>query len=452
MRPSAPLLRRAQVADSVCKHFAHVPGLAEDLRVVEAERAKAGASMSLVAFQVGRLSRDGAVVGEAVGLDDEAELGPVKVDAVAAEAMLAGRPGKAGGEGDRQEAALERSLGAAEGLRVEEAAEAASAQPGDWVEEVAKAIGRDEPEMVGRVDRVFEPFVVIEAGGEVDEDRERVADGDAADEVRRSEAIPAMQADLAAAMEHAARHRDLDQAAALWPEAPERRAAAVAEPRLGSTGQSRRHETAKLVEIGAPDRVDAAVNLMEAPGAEPVADRIGREPQGQELRPRHNRMLPPGQCPRVRGAALKHSRAHDPANASAAWGSPPGRGGEGGACETWGMASSRIPDPTESVRHQLRPLFDQIVIKELDQDRVRRSGLVVPPGTHEPPPEQGIVLAVGPGLDWWASAGVEMPVSIGDHVVFPAAAGVWVEIDEERLLVCRVTQILGVLESAPVER
>jgi chaperonin GroES len=121
---------------------------------------------------------------------------------------------------------------------------------------------------------------------------------------------------------------------------------------------------------------------------------------------------------------------------------------ESAACETLGMASSRVPDPIESVRHQLRPLFDQIVIKELDQDRVRRSGLVVPPGTHEPPPEQGIVLAVGPGLDWWASAGVEMPIEVGDHVVFPASAGVWVEVDEERLLVCRVTQLLGVLESA----
>jgi len=112
------------------------------------------------------------------------------------------------------------------------------------------------------------------------------------------------------------------------------------------------------------------------------------------------------------------------------------------------VGTAQRPDPTESVRHLLRPLFDQVVIKELDQDRVRRSGLVVPPGTHEPPPEQGIVLAVGPGLDWWAGAGVEMPVAPGDHVVFPASAGAWVEVDEERLLVCRVTQLLGVLESA----
>lgn len=100
--------------------------------------------------------------------------------------------------------------------------------------------------------------------------------------------------------------------------------------------------------------------------------------------------------------------------------------------------------------HALRPLFDRIVIKELEPDRLRQSGILVPAGTNEPPPQHGIVLDVGPGLDWWASAGVRMPVSPGDHVVFPATAGAWVEIDEERLLVCRVGEILGVLET--VER
>jgi chaperonin GroES len=97
------------------------------------------------------------------------------------------------------------------------------------------------------------------------------------------------------------------------------------------------------------------------------------------------------------------------------------------------------------VRHQLRPLFDRVVIKELEPDRFRRSGIVVPAGTHEPPPQHGIVLAVGPGIDWWASAGLEMPVRPGDHVVFPASAGTWVEVDEERLLVCGVAELLGVL-------
>jgi chaperonin GroES len=98
------------------------------------------------------------------------------------------------------------------------------------------------------------------------------------------------------------------------------------------------------------------------------------------------------------------------------------------------------------MRQQLRPLFDRVVIKELDPDRVRQSGLVVPPGTNEPPPQHGIVLAVGAGLDWWGQAGVEMPVHPGDHVVFPFSAGAWVEVDEERLLVCRVGELLGILE------
>ena len=98
------------------------------------------------------------------------------------------------------------------------------------------------------------------------------------------------------------------------------------------------------------------------------------------------------------------------------------------------------------MRHLLRPIFDRVIIKELEPDRVRRSGLVVPPGTHEPPPHHGVVLAVGPGLDWWEGAGVTMPVKPGDHVVFPASAGTWVEVDEERLLVCRVEDVLGVME------
>jgi chaperonin GroES len=104
-------------------------------------------------------------------------------------------------------------------------------------------------------------------------------------------------------------------------------------------------------------------------------------------------------------------------------------------------------------RHHLRPLFDRVVIKELEPDRMRSSGLLVPPGSNEPPPQHGIVLAVGQGVDWWESAGVQMPIRPGDHVVFPASAGVWVEVDEERLLVCRVTELLGVLERIedPVE-
>ena len=106
-------------------------------------------------------------------------------------------------------------------------------------------------------------------------------------------------------------------------------------------------------------------------------------------------------------------------------------------------------------RHELKPLFDHVVIKELEPDRMRSSGLVVPPGAQEHPPQHGIVLAVGKGVDWWEAAGVRVPVKAGDHVVFPSQAGSWVEVDEERLLVCRITELLGILETvdepSPIE-
>ena len=92
----------------------------------------------------------------------------------------------------------------------------------------------------------------------------------------------------------------------------------------------------------------------------------------------------------------------------------------------------------------LRPLFDQVVIKELEPDRMRKSGLLVPEGTADVPPNEGIVLAAGDGPPDLPD--FKMPVKPGDHVVFPRSAGVWVEVEDERLLVCRVREILGVIE------
>ena len=49
-------------------------------------------------------------------------------------------------------------------------------------------------------------------------------------------------------------------------------------------------------------------------------------------------------------------------------------------------------------KHHLKPLFDQVVIKELEPGQMRKSGLVVPPGTSDQPPQHGIVLDVGQGV------------------------------------------------------
>jgi chaperonin GroES len=99
---------------------------------------------------------------------------------------------------------------------------------------------------------------------------------------------------------------------------------------------------------------------------------------------------------------------------------------------------------------QLRPLFDRLLIKDLPQEQMRRSGLVIPEDQEATwrGPLEGIVLAAGPGLDWWSGNGVEMPVSVGDHVMFLPRSGVIVEINEEALRVCRVGELLGIMERA----
>ena len=77
------------------------------------------------------------------------------------------------------------------------------------------------------------------------------------------------------------------------------------------------------------------------------------------------------------------------------------------------------------MRHFLRPLFDRVVVKELEPDRIRQSGLLVPAGSHEPPPQHGIILDVGPGLDWSGNShwGVTCP-----YDSCPEGAGPYVSI------------------------
>ncbi len=101
------------------------------------------------------------------------------------------------------------------------------------------------------------------------------------------------------------------------------------------------------------------------------------------------------------------------------------------------------------MRHQLKPLFDRVVIKELEPDRVRHSGLLVPPGSNEPPPQHGIVLAVSRHR---LVAGQRSPDAGRSRRPrrLPGQRRAWVEVEEERLLVCRVGELLGVLEEASV--
>ena len=82
----------------------------------------------------------------------------------------------------------------------------------------------------------------------------------------------------------------------------------------------------------------------------------------------------------------------------------------------------------------LRPLHDRVIVKRLDNERKTASGIVIPESAAEKP-DQGEVLAVGPGKQ-----------TVGDKVLFGKYAGQTVKVDGEEVLVIREEEILAVIQ------
>lgn len=93
---------------------------------------------------------------------------------------------------------------------------------------------------------------------------------------------------------------------------------------------------------------------------------------------------------------------------------------------------------------QIRPLHDRVIIKRLESERTTASGIVIPDNAAEKP-DQGGVVAVGPGRRDEAGKLIEMGVKVGDRVLFGKYSGQSVKIDGEEFLVMREEDIMGVL-------
>ena len=83
---------------------------------------------------------------------------------------------------------------------------------------------------------------------------------------------------------------------------------------------------------------------------------------------------------------------------------------------------------------QLNPLHDRVVVKRIDADKQTASGIIIPETTSEKP-DQGKVIAVGPGKRNSDGAFIPMSVSYGDKVLFGKFAGQTVKIKGEELLI-----------------
>ena len=93
----------------------------------------------------------------------------------------------------------------------------------------------------------------------------------------------------------------------------------------------------------------------------------------------------------------------------------------------------------------LRPLHDRVIVKRLDNERTTASGIVIPESAAEKP-DQGEVLAVGPGKQTEDGKVLKMDVKVGDKVLFGKYAGQTVKVNGEEVLVIREEEILAVVQ------
>lgn len=94
----------------------------------------------------------------------------------------------------------------------------------------------------------------------------------------------------------------------------------------------------------------------------------------------------------------------------------------------------------------IRPLHDRVIVKRVEAERTTASGIVIPDSAGEKP-DQGEVLAVGPGKRDDAGKHIALDVKVGDRVLFGKYAGQAVKVDGQEVLVMREEDIMGVLQA-----
>ena len=93
----------------------------------------------------------------------------------------------------------------------------------------------------------------------------------------------------------------------------------------------------------------------------------------------------------------------------------------------------------------IKPLEDRIVIRQVDSEEKTASGLYIPDASKEKP-QEGEVLAVGPGRVDDNGNRVPVDVKVGDHVIFSRYGGTEVKYDGEELQILSARDVLAIVE------
>ena len=91
---------------------------------------------------------------------------------------------------------------------------------------------------------------------------------------------------------------------------------------------------------------------------------------------------------------------------------------------------------------KLEPLADRLVVKPIEREEVTKSGIVLPDTVKEKP-QEGKVLAVGPGRLSEDGKRIAMDIKVGDIVLYAKYGGTEVKIEDEELMILRESDILA---------
>jgi chaperonin GroES len=94
---------------------------------------------------------------------------------------------------------------------------------------------------------------------------------------------------------------------------------------------------------------------------------------------------------------------------------------------------------------KFRPLHDRVVVKRVDSETKTSGGIIIPDTAAEKP-QQGEVVAVGPGSRDESGKLIEIGLKTGDKVLFGKWSGTEVKIDGQDLLIMKESDVMGVLE------
>ena len=105
----------------------------------------------------------------------------------------------------------------------------------------------------------------------------------------------------------------------------------------------------------------------------------------------------------------------------------------------------------ERISMKFRPLHDRVVIRRAEGDLKSRGGIIIPDTAREKP-QEGEVVAVGPGARDENGALIALDVKAGDLILFGKWSGTEVKIDGEDLLIMKEADIIGIVEKLAATR